>query len=51
MSVQIYEQQGIDNALILSQLRLVIEKHCRGCGKMIDLEEELCKACKIKSTT
>ena len=25
---------------------MVIEKHCRGCGKLIDLEEDLCPLCK-----
>jgi len=27
---------------------MVVEKHCNHCGKLISLDEEICKECKIK---
>ena len=48
--VRIYEQQAIDISSNYDKVRLVIEKHCRGCGNIIDLKDELCNECRKKST-
>jgi len=29
----------------------VIEKYCRGCGLLIDLDEQLCQECMVKAST